>query len=273
MKRREKFIPGIYNYCDRWCERCAYTDRCRVCTMTERSAERRRRRGEDPYSMDAALAEVGRNFEKAFRMLARTAKKEGWDLDELAKPTPEIEAAERAVERDVRKDPLVRESWRYMKGAAALLERLGEDFEDGAESAERRAEFMDVDDEVADLAAVREAIEVVSWDHMLIVAKVRRAIRGQREAADEEEEFGEGYLDDAVGSAFVAQRCLQRSQKALTTIYEWHDRADDEIIDLLAQAERIRRGLIARLPGCVDFVWPPPGGEAPAIEPAEGTPQ
>jgi len=21
-------IPGIYNYCDRWCERCAFTSRC-----------------------------------------------------------------------------------------------------------------------------------------------------------------------------------------------------------------------------------------------------
>ena len=22
------FIPGIYNYCDSWCERCLYTSRC-----------------------------------------------------------------------------------------------------------------------------------------------------------------------------------------------------------------------------------------------------
>ena len=22
------FISGIYNYCDRWCERCAFTSRC-----------------------------------------------------------------------------------------------------------------------------------------------------------------------------------------------------------------------------------------------------
>ena len=27
------FIPGIYNYCDRWCERCLYTDRCRTFAM------------------------------------------------------------------------------------------------------------------------------------------------------------------------------------------------------------------------------------------------
>ena len=23
-----KNIPGIYNYCDRWCERCSFTDKC-----------------------------------------------------------------------------------------------------------------------------------------------------------------------------------------------------------------------------------------------------
>ena len=24
----ERFISGIYNYCDRWCERCRMTQRC-----------------------------------------------------------------------------------------------------------------------------------------------------------------------------------------------------------------------------------------------------
>lgn len=23
-----RFIPGIYNYCDRWCERCPLSNRC-----------------------------------------------------------------------------------------------------------------------------------------------------------------------------------------------------------------------------------------------------
>jgi len=35
----ENFIPGIYNYCDRWCERCLYTDRCRVFVMEKEFTE------------------------------------------------------------------------------------------------------------------------------------------------------------------------------------------------------------------------------------------
>ena len=30
MNVRDGFIVGIYNYCDRWCETCAFTSRCRV---------------------------------------------------------------------------------------------------------------------------------------------------------------------------------------------------------------------------------------------------
>ena len=28
-------IPGIYNYCDRWCERCAFTSRCSNYALAE----------------------------------------------------------------------------------------------------------------------------------------------------------------------------------------------------------------------------------------------
>lgn len=30
MEVRDGFIVGIFNYCDRWCETCAFTSRCRV---------------------------------------------------------------------------------------------------------------------------------------------------------------------------------------------------------------------------------------------------
>ena len=30
MDVQDGFIVGIYNYCDRWCETCSFTSRCRV---------------------------------------------------------------------------------------------------------------------------------------------------------------------------------------------------------------------------------------------------
>ena len=40
MAGNPRFISGIYNYCDRWCERCAFTDRC-LTYASSREMERR----------------------------------------------------------------------------------------------------------------------------------------------------------------------------------------------------------------------------------------
>ena len=33
-----RFISGIYNYCDRWCERCQFTSRCLLYAQERESA-------------------------------------------------------------------------------------------------------------------------------------------------------------------------------------------------------------------------------------------
>ena len=35
MAQDKRFISGIYNYCDRWCERCPQTSRCLNYAMAE----------------------------------------------------------------------------------------------------------------------------------------------------------------------------------------------------------------------------------------------
>ena len=70
MEIRDGFILGIYNYCDGWCERCPFTNRCRVFAdlaeiefeegngpLTDGTRSRERRR-------QASLAEFGCSEEK-----------------------------------------------------------------------------------------------------------------------------------------------------------------------------------------------------------------
>ena len=35
LVKNAAFIPGIYNYCDRWCERCAFTSHCANYAVSE----------------------------------------------------------------------------------------------------------------------------------------------------------------------------------------------------------------------------------------------
>ena len=52
----KRFIPGIYNYCDYWCERCAFTRRCRNYQMGEELKRADRDENADPADRDAANA-------------------------------------------------------------------------------------------------------------------------------------------------------------------------------------------------------------------------
>ncbi|HET6989713.1 MAG TPA: hypothetical protein VFJ43_00240, partial [Bacteroidia bacterium] len=60
-------IPGIYNYCDRWCERCTFTSRC---LNRELSNERER----NLENLDVVNAEywevIGKSFEDTFKLIA-----------------------------------------------------------------------------------------------------------------------------------------------------------------------------------------------------------
>jgi len=35
LAAEKRFIPGIYNYCDRWCERCPQTSHCLNFSISE----------------------------------------------------------------------------------------------------------------------------------------------------------------------------------------------------------------------------------------------
>src|SRR5258708_37804689 len=74
-------ISGIYNYCDRWCERCPFTSRCLV-YATEKEDE-----DESPESRDitneAFWQKLGSIFQEAREMIASWAEEAGVDLTEI----------------------------------------------------------------------------------------------------------------------------------------------------------------------------------------------
>ena len=60
------FIPGIYNYCDRWCERCAFTSRCMNFAMEKEFFQEQ----ESSDEMNAAFWEtISSTFEVTISML------------------------------------------------------------------------------------------------------------------------------------------------------------------------------------------------------------
>ena len=53
-----RFIAGVYNYCDRWCERCPLTSRCLVYAMEQTEGP------EDPAARDIRNRAFWRRIEE-----------------------------------------------------------------------------------------------------------------------------------------------------------------------------------------------------------------
>jgi hypothetical protein len=93
------FISGIYNYCDRWCERCQFTSRCFLYATEQADADL-----EDPEVRDITNEKFWRKLQALFRdtaeMIAEWAAETGVDLnsidvsEEMAAHERELEEAE-----------------------------------------------------------------------------------------------------------------------------------------------------------------------------------
>src|SRR5574342_347352 len=93
LARDPRFIPGVYNYCDRWCERCPLSNRCLTYAMELEED------GGDPAARDASNELFWQKLHQTFRdtitMIREDAKKRGIDLED-AKLRAEVAAQERA---------------------------------------------------------------------------------------------------------------------------------------------------------------------------------
>src|SRR5262245_16756365 len=78
MSSKPGYIDGIYNYCDRWCERCIFTSRCR-----NFEGVRNLKPEEQDISNKAFWNRDGKNYETAIKLLHKAAAKYGIDLDAI----------------------------------------------------------------------------------------------------------------------------------------------------------------------------------------------
>ena len=75
-----RFISGIYNYCDRWCERCPLSNRCLNYAMEKADDDG------DPSARDVSNQKFWDKlhgiFQSTIEMIREDARARGIDLDD-----------------------------------------------------------------------------------------------------------------------------------------------------------------------------------------------
>jgi hypothetical protein len=256
MEHESAHILGIYNYCDRWCERCAFTSRCRA-YATETEA------GVDPAASDvrnAAFWEgLGRSLLKAQQMLTEMARERGIDLDAImaagegvAEP-PAVDEARRALCEEACAYSDRVDEW--FEAAGPLLKEKGRDLASAA-----RMGLPGVDS-LTEADAIHDAVEVIRWYSSLVAAKLARGAQMHAEVEDDPELTRIGR-EDADGSAKVALVGMDRSIAAWNRLYDSLASGQDGILDVLVQLARVRRATEQLFPNARAFVRP---GFAPGV--------
>jgi hypothetical protein len=238
LARDPRFIPGVYNYCDRWCQRCPLSNRCLNYAM-----EKERDDG-DPASCDLAnekfWQKLHETFQETIQMVREDAKARGIDLDD---PTlrAEVIAQERAERRRAAKNrPLARAAMAYVTAADRWLDGGKPLLAAKLEELKTQAR-LDIGDPKAEVEKLSDFTAVIRWYQHFIYVKLCRAIDSRASEELETDEEMQQFPKDSEGTAKVALIAMDRSISAWAGLRESLGHDADGILDLLAQLTVLRR--------------------------------
>jgi hypothetical protein len=225
LANNSDLISGIYNYCDRWCERCPLTSRCLVYATeqveTDSSVSRDVRN-------EAFWQKLNSIFQETRKMIAEWASEAGVNL---AEPVADDEARYQKKRQLVDNHPLTRFGKKYANAASDWFREF---------------------DQTVEISDSEDAREVIHWYQYQIAVKTMRALSGRREELEDDPEFPR----DSDGSAKVALIGIDRSIAAWRLMQLSLPERAGSIVPLILQLERLRLRIEKVFPEARAFVRP-----------------
>lgn len=250
LAQDERFIGGIYNYCDRWCERCPQTSRCLNFAMGQEEFA-------DPETQDMRNEAFWRKLEGMFQvtleMLREKADELGLDLDAL--DLEEAAEQEGLLNEAAGNHPLCRTARAYGGMAEKWFDGAKTLFESEEQTGPARS-LVGPFHESPEGSDLEGALEVVRWYQHQIYVKLMRAIHGLLEEDSEPADEICTYARDSDGSAKVALIGIERSIAAWGTIRNQFPYYDRDILVLLAHLEALRKKVEEAFPHARGFLRP-----------------
>ena len=244
-----RFISGIYNYCDRWCERCSFTSRCMNFAMGEEQFA-------DPETQDlnneAFWEKLSETFQVTLDLVKEMAEEAGIDLDSL-----DIE--EEKEEENYKKE--VAESHKCSRTARSYGKMVDHWFDSAIEMFGQKEDEPDLQARpgipsigpLAEDTTLEETTQVIRWYQHQTYVKIMRAVHGSLE--EESEELDE-FPRDSDGSAKVALIGIDRSISAWGEMRTFFPMLENSILDILVHLERLRRETEKAFPAAREFIRP-----------------
>lgn len=246
---KNKLIPSVHNYCDRWCERCVFVERCAIGLE-----EIKRWNRSTPMTEEEMWGAIGDNFKESLKMLDDMLRQAGIDPNDIM----EISSSESEPSPSM-KDKLEEETFEkgmsYYQLSERFFQKNTDFFEQKGIELQRLAE-MNMPIDLDRLGYIQDAVEIIRQYAAFIGVKARRAISGLQEMNNPGIWDPEPQQSDANGSAKVCILCIDQSMASWETIRKTWPEKTDEILDILLVLSQLRKEMIAHFPEWHKFVRP-----------------
>ena len=245
LSQNPKFISGIDNYCDRWCERCAFTDRCMNFAMEQEESKLRNGSPKDS-------GEFWKRFEASLAltkdMLDDMVREQGITFDpaELEKIGQQEKERHHAAENH----PLAKSAFAYGELVDGWFESGREALRDKEEEILVQAK-LGVQSVKGEVASLTDVVEIIRWYQHQIYVKLMRGLD-----ADREYERASDLPRDSDGSVKVALIAMDRSIAAWLRLKEFFPDKTDSILTMLLHLDRLRRAVEKEFPEARSFIRP-----------------
>ena len=249
LSKNTKYIPGISTYCDRWCERCRFTSRCLTFAISNDQSE-------DPETRDINNEKFWKKLTESFQvtldLLRESAEKEGIDIDDIKTDQDEEEIiATKEIAHQHICSKIAEEyadqvdDWFLSSGK--LLEQTGREIN-------KTYQLCLPNDKSEALArSLEDAIETIKWYQFQIYIKMMRAASGKQK---HNSEYFIEYQKDSDGSAKVALLGIDRSLNAWSVLLNFFPEAEDDLLNILANLEKLKNLIETEFPEARSFKRP-----------------
>jgi hypothetical protein len=236
-------ISGIYNYCDRWCERCPLTSRCLV-YATEKEEDDASQTHD--LTNEAFWRKLGTIFQETRDMIAEWAREAGVDLGRAE--TEDDPVQRKRKRQQVDNHPLACAGKKYANDASDWFRELDQTIEVCDVRTGERADWESAE-------RLEDAREVIQWYQYQIAVKTMRALSARIDEQEMDPETAD-FPKDSDGSAKVALIGIGRSIAAWRLVQLSLPERESSIVPLILQLERLRQRIEKTFPEAREFVRP-----------------
>ncbi|MCT4616265.1 MAG: hypothetical protein N4A49_15510 [Marinifilaceae bacterium] len=241
LGQNPQLIPGIYNYCDGWCDKCPFTKRCLNYSIMEEGLSKEgdsENEGQDPGELDKL-------FEISMELMSKSIKDLGFE--------PPNEDSEFDLESEGEKDEQALNT-EIMKLSESYSELLDEWFEGFFQEFSIIEKNKDSKEFVSDFQQlISDSIESIRWYQFGIPSKLFRATRNILNYELENNDF---YIHDANASAKVALLSIDKSIQSWTFLMSHFPYTEDGVLKILVKLSEIKRMTEREFPNAQQFIRP-----------------